>query len=132
MSLRRALVSISAIRGFFAPASSSTSRTLPASCSTSAATALMPTIHWFSLLMIRNCSFVGLLAGVEKHKHSVASSSSSPALPSSLPSSSSSPPPCLPPPSPPCLLSFSPPFSPFPPPFPPFPPLLFLFPHFLL
>src|SRR5690606_22181892 len=51
MSLRRALASISAMRGFFAPASSSTSRTLPASCSMAAATALMPAIHWFSLLM---------------------------------------------------------------------------------
>src|SRR5690606_917527 len=38
--------------GFFAPASTSTSRTLSASWSTADATALMPTIHWFCLLPI--------------------------------------------------------------------------------
>src|SRR5690606_7552894 len=51
MSRRRACCSISARRGFFAPASTSTSRTFCGSCSTDAATALMPTIHWFCLDM---------------------------------------------------------------------------------
>src|SRR5690606_19823845 len=46
--------SISARRGFFAPASISTSRTCSASCSTAEATALMPTIHWFCLDMWEN------------------------------------------------------------------------------
>src|SRR5690606_22288791 len=50
MSRRSAWASISARRGFFAPASSSTSRTLAASCSTAAATALMPAIHCFVLI----------------------------------------------------------------------------------
>src|SRR5690606_24490578 len=52
ISRRRADDSISAKRGFFAPASISTSRTCSASCSTAEATALMPTIHWFCLDMI--------------------------------------------------------------------------------
>src|SRR5690606_9174781 len=51
MSLRRASVSMSAMRVFFAPASTSTSRTLSASCSSAAATALMPAIQGDCLVM---------------------------------------------------------------------------------
>src|SRR5690606_20921597 len=51
MPRRRADCSMSAKRGFLAPASTSTSRTWSASCPTAAATALMPTTHWFCLLM---------------------------------------------------------------------------------
>src|SRR5690606_40919011 len=48
---RRALPSISVIRGFRAPASSSTSRTCSASCSIAEATALIPATHCESLLI---------------------------------------------------------------------------------
>src|SRR5690606_37614343 len=64
MPRRRASSSTEPMRGFFAPASSSTSRTLSASCSTADATALMPTIHWFCLLAIRPSSSVLLLAAL--------------------------------------------------------------------
>src|SRR5688500_18707281 len=59
MPLRRASPSISTRRGFFAPASSSTSRTLSASCSTAADTALIPAIHCLSLPMAKFCHASG-------------------------------------------------------------------------
>src|SRR6478672_10945761 len=55
MPARRALPSMSAMRGFFAPASSSTSRTCSASCSIAEATALMPATHWDCLLIRLLC-----------------------------------------------------------------------------